>query len=196
MSDNLEFSRLSQQWQTTSAPVAEAPQAEELQQARRRQQRQQALLAFELLAAAVMAGFAGWLLLAFHGWVILVSAGFLGGGALMSLYVSWTVHRPIIHYHHWTSVGVLAFRVRCTELTIQYYRFQQASCSLLLLFVGCLWGLSWYQPAEMDPTLLYVYSVWVAPACVIALVVLQKFIRRALQQQRALNLLLSEFSVS
>ncbi|MDX3772514.1 hypothetical protein QE250_00125 [Chromatiaceae bacterium AAb-1] len=106
------------------------------------------------------------------------------------------MHRPILAYDNWSSSGLLQFRCRTCQLTLQYYRYTQLSCAALLLFTALLWLLRWWQPAEAPANLLLFYSLIVAPLCLVAMYRLQQKTRQKTAELSHLNALAHDFQRS
>ncbi len=191
MADNFDFAALAKSWQ--QQPTETAPNAADLAQASQRQRRQRLLMYSEWLGALVMAVSACWLLFVIPNWLGYLSAGFLIPGALSTLYISWQVHRPILAYDNWSSSGLLQFRCRACQLTVQYYRYTQLSCAALLLFTALLWLLRWWQPAAAPTDLLLFYSLIVAPLCLLAIYRLQQKTQQKAAELQQLTALAEDF---
>ncbi len=193
MNNEFDFAALSKSWQQQPVAAATAPTAADLTKARQRQRQQWLLLAGEWLGAAAMAGTALWLVTSMQDWLSYIAAVFLLIGVLMSLYVSWHVHRPLLAYDNWSSKGVLAFRLRSCELSLWYYRYNQLACGLLILFALTLSGLWLWQPAQVPVLLVQVYVCIVLPLCSYGIYLLQQRIRYKNQELVQLSGLIAGF---
>jgi hypothetical protein len=193
MNNDLDFAALSKSWQQQPVAAATVPNAADLTKARQRQRQQWLLLAGEWLGAAAMAGTALWLVTSMQDWLSYIAAVFLLIGVLMSLYVSWHVHRPLLAYDNWSSSGVLAFRLRSCQLSLLYYRYNQLACALLVLFVVVLWGLWFWQPALVPAAMLKFYSLIALPLCLYGIYLLQQRIGNKQQEIAPLQALLQDF---
>ncbi|MCT6698053.1 hypothetical protein [Rheinheimera sp. 4Y26] len=193
MNNEFDFAALSKSWQQQPLAAATVPTAADLTKARQRQRQQWLLLAGEWLGATAMAGAAWWLLTSMQDWLSYIAAAFLLLGVLMSLYVSWQVHRPLLAYDNWSSSGVLAFRLRSCQLSLLYYRYNQLACALLLLFVLVLWGLWLWQSALVPVAMLKFYSLIALPLCLYGIYLLQQRIGTKQQEIAPLQALLKDF---
>lgn len=193
MNNDLDFAALSKNWQQQPVAAATAPTTADLTKARQRQRQQWFLLAGEWLGAAAMAGTALWLVTSMQDWLSYIAAAFLLLGVLMSLYVSWHVHRPLLAYGNWSSNGVLEFRLRSCQLSLLYYRYNQLACSLLIAFVGVLWALWLWQPELVPAAMLKFYSLIALPLCLYGIYLLQQRIASKQQEILPLQVLLQDF---
>lgn len=193
MNNEFDFAALSKSWQQQPVAAATAPTAADLTQARQRQRQQWVLLVGEWLGAAAMAGTALWLVTSMQDWLSYIAAVFLLIGVLMSLYVSWHVHRPLLAYDNWSSKGVLAFRLRSCQLSLLYYRYNQLACALLVLFVLVLWGLWFWQPALVPAAMLKFYSLIALPLCLYGIYLLKQRIGHKNQELVQLSELVADF---
>lgn len=194
MNNDLDFAALSKSWQQQPVVAATVPTPADLQQARKRQRQQWVLLAVEWLGAGAMGGTAVWLITSMPGWLSYVAAAFLLVGLVMSLYVSWHVHRPLLAYGNWSSNGVLEFRLRSCQLSLLYYRYNQLACSLLIVFVMVLWALWLWQPELVPAAMLKFYSLIAMPLCLYGIYRLQQHINSKQQQLPSLQALVADFT--
>ena len=193
MADNFDFAALAKSWQQQPTPAENVPSTADLAKAKQRQRQQKLLMCGEWLAALVMISSAGWLLFTMQDPLGYLAATFLALGAISTLYVSWQVHRPILAYDNWSSSGLVQFRCRACQLTLQYYRYTQLSCAALILFAGVLWLLQWWQLADVSPDLLLFYSLLVSPLCLFAIYRLQQKARQKVAELQQLTALAEDF---
>jgi hypothetical protein len=193
MKHEFDFAALSKNWQQQPLVQAAVPTASDLQHARQRQRQQWYLLAVEWLGAFVMVGTATWLITSMPSLLSNIAAVFLLFGFVMSLYVSWHVHRPLLTYDNWSSHGVVAFRLRSCQLSLWYCRYNQFACAILLLFVVVLWGLWFWQPAQVSAAMLKFYTLIAFPLCWYGIYRLQQHIRQLQQTLRTLRALAVDF---
>ncbi len=193
MNNEFDLAALRQHWQQQPVAPVTAPTAADLAEARHRQRQQWYLLLAEWLGALTMGGTAFWLVTSMPSWLSYCAAAFLSVGLLMSGYVSWHVHRPLLTYDNWTSGGVVAFRLRSCQLSLLYARYNQGACAVLMAFVAVLWAL-WFWQAEQVPTsVLKFYTLIALPLCGYGLYRLQRRIQQQKQALLALQALAADF---
>ncbi len=193
MSNEFDLAALSKSWQQQPTIKATLPTTADLQHARRRQRQQWYWLLVDWLGALAMGGTAGWLITSMPSWLSYCAATFLLLGLLMSLYVSWHVHRPLLTYHNWTSSGVVAFRLRSCQLSLWYYRYNQLACGMLICFVAGLWGLWLWQPEQIPTSVLKFYTLIALPLCLYGAYRLQRLINEKRQALIPLQALVADF---
>ncbi|WP_166838338.1 hypothetical protein [Rheinheimera pleomorphica] len=193
MADNFDFAALAKSWQQQPMSEETPPSAADLAEASQRQREQKLLMYGEWLGAVIMAGTAVWLLFNLPGWLGGISALFLGLGALSAAYASWHIHRPILAYDNWSSAGLLQFRRRACQLSLQYYRYTQLGCAALILFTLILWLLHLWQLDDTPMTMLLFYSLIVSPACLFGIYRLQQKVQQKATELMHLNRLADDF---
>ena len=196
MNNEFDFVALSKHWQQQPVVAAPTPTVVDLQHARQRQRQQWYLLVLEWLGALAMGGTAVWLITSMPGWLSNIAAAFLLLGLVMSLYVSWHVHRPLLTYGNWSSSGVVAFRLRSCQLSLWYYRYNQLACALLMVFVAVLWGLWLWQPAQVPASMLQFYTLIALPLCLYGIYRLQLRINLKQQALAPLQALVADFQAA
>ncbi len=193
MADNFDFAALAKSWQQQPTATEPPPNVADLTQAKQRQAEQKWLMYAEWLGAVVMLIAACWLVFMIPDWLGYLSALFLTLGALSSVYISWTVHKPILEYGNWSSSGLVQFRVRACKLTLRYYLYTQISCVALVLFAGLLWLMQWWNIAQVTAYLLFFYSLIVAPLCLFAIYRLQQKKEQKAAELKQLSSLAEDF---
>ena len=196
MTDDFDFKALAKSWQQQQTPKEHAPSVDDLAQASKRQRRQRTLMYGEWLGALVMAMAACWIVFTIPGWLGGVSCAFLVFGALSTFYISWQVHRPILAYDNWSCDGLVQFRYRACQLSVQYLRYTQCSCIALMVFSGVLWLLHWLQLDHATEQLLGFYTFIVSPLCLLAIYKLQQKIRQKTAELGHLKVLVADFEHS
>ena len=193
MADNFDFAALTKSWQQQATQNEPAPSAADLTQASQRQQRQRFIMYGEWLGALVMMIAAYVFLMDMQGWLRYLTAGFLLIGAISTFYISWRVHRPILAYDNWSGHGLLQFRLRSCQLSLQYYRYNQLSFAALILFSALLWLGNWWQPNTIATNLLMLYGLVISPLSVIGIYWLQVKVQQKTTELKKLSQLAEDF---
>lgn len=193
MADNFDFAALTKSWQQQATPNEPAPSAADLTQASQRQQRQRVIMYGEWLGALVMMIAAYLFLKDMQGWLGYLTASFLLIGAISTFYVSWKVHKPILAYDNWSSSGLLQFRLRSCQLSIQYYRFNQLSFAALILFSALLWLGNALQPCTIAMNLLLFYGLVISPLSALGIYLLQRKVLQKTTELKQLSQLAADF---
>ncbi|MCF4008708.1 hypothetical protein [Rheinheimera sp. UJ63] len=161
MQPPFDFKQLSKAWQQQPTQ----PLATDLRAAKRQQNYQRWQYWAELAAAGLLLILGCSQLFGERALLDMFLALFLFAGAISMVLTSVSLHRPLLNYSDWSSQGLLLFRLEKCRTTVRYLRYNQYSCLALLLFVITLWGLAWWQPAQVPNILLQVYSFLVLPGC-------------------------------
>lgn len=193
MADNFDFAALTKSWQQQATPNDLVPSAADLTQASQRQQRQRFMMYGEWLGALVMIIAAYVFLMDMQGWLRYLTAGFLLIGAISTFYISWRVHQPILAYDNWSSNGLLQFRLRSCQLSVQYYRYNQLSFAALILFSALLWLGNWWQPNTIATNLLMLYGLVISPISMLGIYWLQGKVRQKTTELKQLSQLAADF---
>lgn len=193
MADNFDFAALTKSWQQQTTPNEQAPSTADLTQASQRQQRQRFMMYGEWLGALVMIIAAYVFLMDMQGWLRYLTAGFLLIGAISTFYISWRVHQPILAYDNWSSNGLLQFRLRSCQLSVQYYRYNQLSFAALILFSALLWLGNWWQPNAIATNLLMLYGLVISPISMLGIYWLQGKVRQKTTELKQLSQLAADF---
>jgi hypothetical protein len=160
--------------------------------ARRQQTRRRWIFYMDLLAALVMfmTGF-------FFFWLPLSLPTLMGAPVLLlsACLVAWgafKIHRQAINYADWSAQGLLSFRRLNCLSSINYFKFNQLGCVIIIGFALVMVLLNFWLPGSAPKILIIIYG-----ACLPALALLMWWLQRRINRYRVIleqtEKLLSDF---